>query len=97
MAIAGVLRLLGSLPLSLLAGQHVMALAAQAQQRMAGQCPLIVPAHQQALQPMRLDPALVAAKNRMGCLSPDDAIYGPDGCPLRRCGNGAGVFQLPAP
>lgn len=109
MAIAGLLRLLGGFPLLALAtGQAALAqsggellappMAQQvAQQRMAGQCPLIVPASQQAIQPMRLDPALVAAKNRMGCLSPDDAIYGADGCPLRRCGEAAGVFQLPAP
>jgi len=72
-------------------------LAAQAQQRLAGQCPLIVPASQQALQPLRIDPSQVEAKNARGCLSPADAIYGPDGCPLRFCGQSAGVIQLPAP
>jgi hypothetical protein len=33
----------------------------------------------------------------MGCLSPADAVYGADGCPLRLCGADAGVIQLPEP
>jgi len=61
-------------------------------------CPRIAsPAGQSSFQPARLPAAQVAAKNRLGCLSPADAIYGPDGCPLRYCGNAAGSFQLPAP
>jgi len=46
------------------------------------------------LQPMRIRPQQVKAKNAMGCLSPSDAIYGPDGCPLRFCGANSGTFQL---
>lgn len=61
-------------------------------------CPRIAsPAGQSYLQPARLPAANVAAKNKLGCLSPADAIYGPDGCPLRYCGNAAGSFSLPAP
>jgi len=45
------------------------------------------------LQPMRIRPQQVKAKNAMGCLSPSDAIYGPDGCPLRFCGPNSGTFQ----
>lgn len=60
-------------------------------------CPRIAsPAGQSTMQPMRLPPAQVAGKNKLGCLSPVDAIYGPDGCPLRYCSNGSGTFQLPA-
>lgn len=72
-------------------------LTAQAQQRLAGQCPLLVPASQSELQPLRIPPSQVAAKNAGGCLSPADAIYGPDGCPLRLCGQTSGVIQLPEP
>ena len=68
---------------------------AAAQQRLAGQCPLIVPADSAVIQPRRILPGQVAAKNAMGCLSPSDAIYGPDGCPVRMCGREAGVFPLP--
>jgi hypothetical protein len=46
------------------------------------------------LQPMRIKPQQVKAKNAMGCLSPSDAIYGPDGCPLRFCGQNSGTFQF---
>lgn len=60
-------------------------------------CPLVVPPELPALQPLRIDPAQVAAKNRRGCLSPADAIYGPDGCPLRLCSGGSGAFALPPP
>jgi hypothetical protein len=69
----------------------------QAQQRLAGQCPLLVPASQSELQPLRITPEQVASKNARGCLSPSDAIYGPDGCPVRMCGNSSGVIQLPGP
>jgi hypothetical protein len=51
--------------------------AAQAQQRLAGQCSLIVRKDQQILQPRPISPAQVAGKNAMGCLSAADAIYGP--------------------
>ncbi|MFZ9229971.1 MAG: hypothetical protein ACO23C_03460 [Prochlorococcaceae cyanobacterium] len=58
-------------------------------------CPRIAsPAGQAYLQPARLKPDEVAAKNRLGCLSPADAIYGADGCPLRYCGANAGVFPF---
>ena len=69
--------------------------AAQAQQRLSFQCPLIVPPQSAILQPRRIRPDQVAAKNAMGCLSPDDAIYGPDGCPQRMCGPASGTFALP--
>ena len=36
-------------------------------------------------QPTKLPPERVAEKNARGCLSEMDAIYGPDGCPLRFC------------
>jgi hypothetical protein len=39
----------------------------------------------------------VAAKNRLGCLSPQDAVYGKDGCPLRLCSANQGVVPLPEP
>jgi len=58
-------------------------------------CPRIAsPAGQSYLQPARLKPEEVAAKNRLGCLSPADAVYGPDGCPQRYCGADAGVFPF---
>ena len=68
-----------------------------AQERMAGSCPLVVPTRNSELQPRRIQPSQVAAKNAGGCLSPSDAIYGPDGCPLKLCGPNAGVIPLPAP
>ena len=58
-------------------------------------CPLVVPASQKLLQPRRIQSNQVQAKNAMGCLSPADAMYGADGCPLRMCGADAGVIQLP--
>ena len=69
--------------------------AAEAQQRLAEQCPLIVPASTTAVQPKRILPSQVTAKNAMGCLSPSDAIYGPDGCPVKMCGQTSGAFPLP--
>jgi len=60
-------------------------------------CPLVVPPNQKLLQPRRIQPDQVKAKNAMGCLSPADAVYGADGCPLRLCGPDAGVIQLPEP
>ena len=41
----------------------------------------------EGLQPKRLKPQEVKAKNAAGCLSPADAIYGADGCPLKLCPN----------
>ena len=58
-------------------------------------CPLVVPASQKLFQPRRIQPNQVQAQNAMGCLSPADAVYGADGCPLRMCGAEAGVIQLP--
>ncbi len=57
-------------------------------------CPLVVPADLPALQPLRIHPSQVARKNRRGCLSPADALYGPDGCPVKLCTKG-GAFDLP--
>ena len=71
--------------------------AGLAQERMAGSCPLVVSARNSDLQPRRIQPSEVAGKNAGGCLSPSDAIYGPDGCPLKLCGANAGVIPLPAP
>jgi hypothetical protein len=68
---------------------------AQAQVLPKPACPLVVPASQKLLQPRRIQPNQVQAKNAMGCLSPADAVYGADGCPLRMCGAEAGVIQLP--
>lgn len=59
-------------------------------------CPLIVPVRLAALQPLHIPPVQVPLKNRFGCLSPADAIYGPDGCPRRLCGTSKG-FQIPLP
>ena len=83
LAIAGV-GLLGSLQ-----GQ------VQAQGLPKPSCPLVVPASQKLLQPRSIQPNQVQAKNAMGCLSPADAVYGADGCPLRICGAEAGVIELP--
>ncbi|MEB3257679.1 MAG: hypothetical protein VKN83_05085 [Cyanobacteriota bacterium] len=60
-------------------------------------CRLVVPADQAVLQPMKIRPEQVPLKNRLGCLSPADAVYGPDGCPARLCGKNEGAFQLPPP
>ena len=84
LAIAGAGLLLGSFH-----GQ------AQAQDLPKPPCPLVVPASQKLLQPRRIQANQVQAKNAMGCLSPADAMYGADGCPLRMCGADAGVIQLP--
>ena len=75
----------------------LLSAAALAQSRPGNGCPLIVPASQAELQPLRIRPSQVAGKNARGCLSPADAIYGPDGCPQRLCGGNAGVIQLPPP
>jgi len=55
--------------------------------RKGSSCPLVVPSQVAFLQPKRLKPEEVKAKNAAGCLSPADAIYGPDGCPLKLCPN----------
>jgi hypothetical protein len=60
-------------------------------------CRLVVPPGQSVLQPMKIRPEQVPLKNRLGCLSPADAIYGPDGCPVRLCGPTKGVFPLAPP
>ncbi|MBM5793726.1 MAG: hypothetical protein FJ057_07300 [Cyanobacteria bacterium K_DeepCast_0m_m1_088] len=59
----------------------------------ASSCPAIVGSGD--VQPMRLPPSEVAAKNKLGCLSPNDAIYGSDGCPTRLCGQNSGAVPLP--
>mgnify|MGYP006879000059 CR=1 FL=1 len=68
---------------------------AQAQGLPKPPCQSVVPPSQKLLQPRRIQPNQVQAKNAMGCLSPADAVYGADGCPLRMCGAEAGVIQLP--
>ncbi|WP_043368572.1 hypothetical protein [Cyanobium sp. PCC 7001] len=72
-------------------------ISAAAQTVITGGCPMVVPASQRDLQPKRLPPDQVSQKNSRGCLSPHDAVYGPDGCPLKLCGPEAGVIQLPLP
>ena len=57
-------------------------------------CRLVVPRSDALLQPLRIKPAQVAQKNSMGCLSAADALYGPDGCPSRLCGQQNG-YQVP--
>ena len=59
-------------------------------------CPLLVKPTEAALQPLSIDPAQVDAKNRLGCLSNNDAIYGADGCPQKLCGASRGVIPLNA-
>lgn len=53
-------------------------------------CRLIVPVKEAPLQPLHLHPSQVPLKNSFGCLSPADAVYGPDGCPKRLCGTSKG-------
>jgi hypothetical protein len=59
----------------------------------AESCPAIVDQAAGSIQPMRLPPAEVATKNKLGCLSPYDAIYGADGCPTRLCGQTQGAVE----
>ena len=61
----------------------------------ASSCPAIVNVGAGQIQPIRIAPADVTAKNRLGCLSPNDAVYGADGCPLRLCGVSSGTLPLP--
>ncbi|MEB3261095.1 MAG: hypothetical protein VKP63_10770 [Cyanobacteriota bacterium] len=60
-------------------------------------CKLVVPTAQSVLQPLKIRPDQVPLKNRLGCLSPADALYGPDGCPLKLCGPNKGAFSLTTP
>ncbi len=60
-------------------------------------CRLVVPPGQSVLQPLKIRPDQVPLKNRLGCLSPADAVYGPGGCPVRLCGPTKGVFPLTTP
>ncbi len=60
-------------------------------------CRLVVPAGQAVLQPMKIRPEQVPLKNRLGCLSPADAVHGPNGCPVRLCGAGQGALPLTPP
>ena len=55
--------------------------------RNGSNCPLVVPSQASFLQPKRLRPEEVMAKNAAGCLSAADAIYRADGCPLKLCPN----------
>jgi hypothetical protein len=55
--------------------------------RNGSSCPLVVPSQVSFLQPKRLRPEEVKAKNAAGCLSAADAIYRADGCPLKLCPN----------
>ena len=50
-----------------------------------GGCPWLVSKGDYLYQPTKIAPQQVAGKNARGCLSKMDAIYGPDGCPLRFC------------
>lgn len=59
-------------------------------------CRLLVPRSEAVLQPLRIRPAQVPQKNSMGCLSAADALYGPDGCPSKLCGQKHG-YQVPLP
>ncbi|MBM5801979.1 MAG: hypothetical protein FJ077_14395 [Cyanobacteria bacterium K_DeepCast_35m_m2_023] len=60
-------------------------------------CPRIAsPEGESYIQPMRLKRSQVPAKKKLGCLSPADAVYGADGCPLRFCGAGSAQFSMPA-
>ena len=59
-------------------------------------CRLVVPRSDALLQPLRIQPAQVALKNSLGCLSAADARYGPDGCPSQLCGQTYG-YQMPLP
>ena len=59
-------------------------------------CPLVVTSSDAAEQPLWIPPSMVKAKNSLGCLSGNDAIYGADGCPTKLCGAGTGVIPLPA-
>ena len=102
-ALAGLLAVLAPSPGSaaptpdardIVGGPTPAALIARQRQSLRS-CPLIVSAGNSAVQPLALPPAEVAAKNKAGCLSSADAIYGPDGCPLKLCGETSGSIPLP--
>ncbi|MEI6828274.1 MAG: hypothetical protein WCK64_00310 [Synechococcaceae cyanobacterium ELA445] len=59
--------------------------------RYARGCRMLVPADAPYLQPKRLKPEEVQAKNAGGCLSQADAVYGPDGCPIKLCPSPTGM------
>ncbi|MBM5826420.1 MAG: hypothetical protein FJ054_13970 [Cyanobacteria bacterium M_surface_10_m2_119] len=95
---------LSRLPLlMLLGGLALAATPAEAQQSQIPspyqrRCPRLAPANNPtSVQPLRIQPGQVPRKNARGCLSPADAVYGPDGCPRQLCGADAGVIQLPVP
>jgi hypothetical protein len=54
-------------------------------------CPALLPRGESFLEPMPISPREVAGKNAKGCLSPADAIYGPDGCPKKLCPQPTGL------
>lgn len=58
-------------------------------------CPLLVKASETDRQPLWIPPSQVAAKNRLGCLSPADALYRADGCPRQLCKANDGTIPLP--
>jgi len=63
--------------------------------RPASTCPVLVNRAAGEVQPLRIRPSDVALKNKVGCLSPNDAVYGADGCPLKLCNADSGVMPLP--
>jgi len=91
LALAGLLGAPQAQPQSLAPGQagvaQVQGLYGDDLPRQGSRCPLLVPSQMPFLQPKRLKPGEVKAKNASGCLSPADAIYGADGCPLKLCPN----------
>jgi hypothetical protein len=91
LALAGLLGTPHAQAQSLAPGQagaaQVQGLYADDLPRQGSRCPLLVPSQMPFLQPKRLKPGEVKAKNASGCLSPADAIYGADGCPLKLCPN----------
>lgn len=58
-------------------------------------CPLLVNPSQTDRQPLWIPPSQVATKNRLGCLSPSDALYRADGCPSQLCQANDGTIPLP--
>lgn len=88
-----------SLALLLLGSLGLATAPAGAQQSLPQRrCPRLGPSSNPTdVQPLRIQPGQVQRKNARGCLSPADAVYGPDGCPRQACGADAGVIQLPVP
>ena len=89
--LTGLLILLALAPLAAGAQPPTRPINTSLPQRYTQSCPLLVPADAPYLQPKRLKPQEVPAKNAAGCLSPSDAVYGPDGCPLKLCPNPTGL------